>query len=135
MRLKTIDQKIQYRIAKSKENVFIPKDFADISGRDQVSRALRNSIKKGKLVKIGYGLFAKTKYSTLFNQTMLIKDLPSLAKEGLQKLGINTFPTEYERLYNEGKSTQVPSGSVIGVRQRVSRVIEYDGWKIAYERV
>lgn len=135
MRLKTLEQKIRYRIAKSKDNVFILEDFGDLSGRDQVSRTLRNLIADGQLAKIGYGLYAKSRYSDLFNKNMLTKDLPSLAKEGLKKLGVETYPTKYERLYLSGKSTQVPSGSVIGVKERVSRTISYNDWTIQYERV
>lgn len=135
MRLKTLAQKINYRITRSSDNVFTPEDFKDLSGRDQVCRILRKSISEGNLAKIGYGLYAKTRYSETFNRTMLIKDLPSLAKEGLKKIGVETYPTEYERLYAQGKSTQVPTGRVIGVKERVTRKISYNNWNIEYERV
>lgn len=135
MRLKTLDSKIKYRIARSKDNVFIPEDFSDLSGRDQVGRVLRQLIKEGTLVKIGYGLYAKARYSDLFNKVMPAESLSALAREALEKLGIETVPTTYERLYNEGKSTQVPTGNVVGVKDRVARKISFEGREIIYERV
>ena len=134
-RLRTIKSKIQYRIKRSKDNVFILDDFDDLSGKDQVGRALRNLIKEGSLVKIGQGVYAKTRYSELFDKNVLIKALPILATEALNKLGVITALTSYEHLYNNGTSTQVPTGNVIGVKKRVSRTIAFDGWKMTYERI
>lgn len=135
MRLKTLESKVRYRISRSKAKVFLPKDFADLGGRDQVARALRSMIIQNEIIKIGYGLYVKTSYSNLFKRTLPIASLPELAKEALEKLGISTAPTYFERQYNERKSTQVPSGRVIGVKDRVSRKISYGPSEIVYERV
>ncbi len=135
MRLKSLDKKIKYRIAKSKDNVFVLEDFFDLSGRDQVGRALRQLIKKGELVRIGYGLYAKAAYSEFSNRFVPVRPLSWLAKEAMKKLGVKTAPTKYERMYNEGSSTQVPTGRVIGVRNRVSRKISFEGSDIVYEYV
>lgn len=135
MRLKTLESKIKYRISRSKDSVFLPADFNDLSARDQVGAVLRKMIKDGDLIKIGYGIYAKALYSKLFNKIVPAKPLPILAKEALQKLGKETFPTKYETLYNEKKSTQVPTGRVIAVKGRISRKIAFDGWEIAYERI
>ncbi len=135
MRLKSLDKKIRYRITRSTDNVFVPEDFADLSGRDQVGRALRALIKQGDLVKIGYGLYAKAIYSEFSDRFVPVHPLPWLAKEALKKLGIETAPTKYERMYNDGSSTQVPTGRVIGVKNRVSRRIGFEGSYIAYEYV
>ena len=39
-----------------------------------------------------------------------------------------------EQAYNAGKTTQVPTGRVIGVRGRVRRQISYNGFPLSYER-
>lgn len=135
MRLNTLDKKIKYRIARSKDNVFVLDDFADLSDKDQIGRVLRNLVREEKLIKIGYGLYAKARYSTIFNKVMPIKSIPSLAKEALEKIGIEPAPSTYDRLYNERKSTQVPTGRVIGVKDRVSRKISFDGWKMVFEYI
>jgi hypothetical protein len=57
-RPKTLEERIAQRIARSKGEVFIRKDFADLADYDQVGRCLRHLALKGHLVKIGYGLYA-----------------------------------------------------------------------------
>ena len=44
MALKTLKSKVKYRINRSKAAVFMPKDFFDLSERDQVGRALRELV-------------------------------------------------------------------------------------------
>ncbi len=135
MRLKTLDSRIKYRIARSKDNVFILENFSDLSDRDQIGRALRKLIKDGEMVKIGYGLYAKATFNKFAGRIMPAQPLPWLAKEALSKLKVRTAPARFERLYNEGKSTQVPTGRVIGVKDRVSRKIGFGTAEIFYERV
>jgi len=48
---------------------------------------------------------------------------------------VETAPTRWDEAYNSGKSTQVPTGRVIGVRGRVRRKISYNGFPLKYERV
>lgn len=135
MRLNSLDKKIQYRISRSKSNVFLFKDFTDLSDRDQIGRALRGLAKGGSIIKIGKGVYAKTKYSSIFNKTIPAKPLKELGLEMLDKLGVETAPTYYEQQYNKDNSTQVPTGRVIGVKGRVSRKLSYNGAEIYYERV
>lgn len=135
MRLRTINSRIKYRLSRSKGNVFLTEDFTDLSGRDQVGRALRTLIDQGILVKIGYGLYAKAQFSKIFKKVMPIAAMTELAREALSKLEVETAPTTYERLYHEGKSTQVPTGRVIGVKSRISRKISFNGWEMTYEYV
>lgn len=109
-------------------------DFADLGGYDQVGRSLRRLAAKGRLVKIGYGLYARAQVSPISGKTMPLKPLPALAVEALERLAIATGPSRYARAYNEGRSTQVPTGRVIAVKGRVSRKIGYDGKYVTFER-
>jgi hypothetical protein len=135
MRLNSLDKKIKYRIARSNSNVFLFNDFADLSGKNQIGRALRGLAKDGSVVKIGRGVYAKAKYSPVFKKNIPTKPLKELGLEMLDKLGVETAPTYYEQQYNKGFSTQVPTGRVIGVKGRVSRKLSYNGAEIYYERV
>lgn len=54
------------------------------------------------------------------------ESLSALAREALDKLGVETVPTTYERLYNEGKSTQVPTGWVYEYTKR-QKIKDPDG--------
>ena len=61
---KSLLDKITLRIKRRKDNVFILRNFDDLVAEydyDQVLRALRMLVKDGTLVKIGYGIYAKTR--------------------------------------------------------------------------
>ena len=131
----TLEGKIRYRIKRGRDSVYIPSDFFDLSDRDQVGRVLRQLIKERLLVKIGQGIYARAKLSSLTGKPVPEKDLRSLALEALKKLGIKTAPSSYEQAYNAGRSTQVPTGRVVGVKDRVSRRIGFNGRYIKYEHV
>lgn len=135
MALNTLKSKIKYRLSRSKETVFTPQDFFDLSGRDQVGRVLRSLVAEGTLLKVGYGLYTKTRKSTVTGNVVPEKGLPDLAKEALNKLGVEVGPSSAELAYNSGQSTQVPTGRVIGVKGRVSRKIGYNGKYVTLERL
>jgi hypothetical protein len=118
----TLLYKVSSRIARKNEAVFVREDFDDLGGYDQIGRILRELTRAGKIVKIGYGLYAKTRISTLTGEPILVKPLPDLAN-----------PTRLEKEYNEGKTTQVPTGRMIAVKGRISRKIGYKGAYVSYE--
>lgn len=133
---KSLEDRIKAKIARRKSNVFIREDFADMGGYDQVGRALLKLTRQGSLAKLGYGIYAKTRTSQLTGDVMPIAPLPALAKEALQKLGVKIQPTRAEKDYQEGHSTQIPTGRLIGVnKSRLSRKISYKEALIYYERV
>lgn len=132
----TLEQKICKRITRKKTtNVLLRDDFSDLGGYDQVGRVLKSLTQQGILLKIGYGLYAKTKVSSLTGQLIPTVTLPTLGKEALARLHISISPTKAEQAYKEGRSTQVPTGRMIGVKSRISRKIGYKGVYIAYEHV
>jgi hypothetical protein len=130
----TIEYKILTRITRKKCAVFLRGDFKDLAGYDQAGRILRGLVRKGRIIKIGYGLYAKAQISPFNGQVIPQKNLPHLAKEALERLGLKTDPSSMERDYNAGRSTQVPTGRMIRVRGRISRKIGYNGAYVSYER-
>lgn len=132
-KLKTVQDRIACRISRSKREVFVRKDFEDIANYDQVGRSLRMLEKKGKVIKIGYGLYAKAATSPLSNRIIPRKSLRDLAIEALKKLNMEVVPSSYDQAYNEGRTTQIPTGRVVGVKGRVTRKIGYQGKYITFE--
>jgi len=132
--IKTLEGRVSMRIARKPGPVLLREDFDDLGGYDQVGRALLALTKKGKLVKIGYGLYAKTRQSALTGKTVPVEPLPALAKKALDRLGVVTAPSQAEIEYREGRSTQVPTGRLIGVKGRCNRKIGYNNVNIGYER-
>jgi hypothetical protein len=48
---------------------------------------------------------------------------------------VEVVPSSYDRAYNEGKTSQIPTGRVIGVKGRVVRKIGYDGKYVTFEHI
>ncbi|MFT6579504.1 MAG: hypothetical protein ACJAW0_001954 [Zhongshania sp.] len=136
MRVKTLKSRVRLRINKSKGSVFTPGDFFDLSGRDQVGRALRELVAEDTIIRFGQGLYAKAKRSSVTGTIIPIKPLPDLAREALEeKLKVKLMPnTDVER-YNSSESTQVPTGRVITVKGRVNRKMSFNGKSIKLRNV
>jgi hypothetical protein len=134
-RPKTLEDRIAQRIALSGNEVFIRKDFSNLADYDQVGRSLRHLASKGQIVKIGYGLYAKATTAPLSGRAIPRRGIRDLATEALERLNVSTFPSSFERDYNESRTTQVPTGRVIGVKGRIARKIGYDGKYVTFERV
>ena len=135
MTTSSLIQQIHSRIKKAKEPTFIIADFADLSDRDQIIRALRGLIQEELILRLGYGVYVRAKRSRFSGKLMPETDLRTIAITVLQKNGVNILPTKFERAYNAGESTQVPTGIVIGVDRRVNRKISFNGRTIKYELV
>jgi hypothetical protein len=129
-----LEVQILKRIARKRGDVFLRADFGDMGSYGQVGRALRNLVRKGQLLKIGQGLYARARKSSIDGKPMLPNGLATL-KEALRRLGVETVPTRAERAYNSGESVQVPTGRVVAIRgKRVRRRIGHDGFFVSFER-
>jgi hypothetical protein len=131
---KTLPYKVSARIARKNNSVFVRQDFEDIGEYDQIGRILRQLAASGKLIKIGYGLYAKAKRSSLTGEIIPVLPLPALAKEALARLGIEVGVSKLEKDYAVGATTQVPTGRKIAIKGRIRRKIGYNGAYVSYER-
>lgn len=132
--LGTISDRIQRRIARSRRNVFLRSDFAELGSYDAVGRAIRQVEKDGRLVQIGYGLYAKAERSPLTGKPAPLVGIRKLATEALRRLGKTVAASSFDTLYKTGQSTQVPTGRTLAVKERVKRRIGYDGNYVFLER-
>lgn len=116
--------------------MFLPREFSDLGGNDQVHRALRTLVKRGLLVRLGYGVYGRAFKSRLTGKPVLFNPngFVGAAREALTKLGVAWEPTEAERAYNEGRSTQLPVNPVVKVRGRFSRQLSDGNTKLVVER-
>jgi Family of unknown function (DUF6088) len=136
-RRKTLRDKIEERMARKKgDAVFLPREFADLGGEDQVLRALRRLTEDGRLVRLGYGVYGRAVKSRLSGEPMLYSPngFSGAARQALDKLGVAWEPTESERAYNEGRSTQVPVNPVVRVKGRFRRQLRYGKAELRLER-
>lgn len=111
------------RIATHKDDVFLPREFSDLGGEDQVLRALRGLVRQGRLVRLGYGVYGRAMTSGLTGQPILYSPagFVGATRQALTKLGVQWESTDAERAYNEGRSTQIPVNPAVRVKGRFSR--------------
>jgi hypothetical protein len=136
-RQKTLRERIEARIARRRgEDVFLPREFADLGGEDQVLRVLRSLTREKRLVRLGYGVYGRAIVSRLSGEPILYSPngFAGAARQALNKLGVKWEPTEAERAYNEGRSTQVPVNPAVRVRGRFSRQLRYQNTELVLER-
>src|ERR1700686_2509015 len=87
---KTLRDRIEGRIARrQREDVFLPREFADLGGEDQVLRALRQLVREKRLVRLGYGVYGRAVVSRLSGEAILYSPNGFLgaARQALNKVG------------------------------------------------
>jgi len=134
---KTLRERIEARIARKQgEDVFLPREFRDLGGEDQVLRVLRGMVREKRLVRLGYGVYGRAVVSRLSGEPILYSPNGFLgaARQALTKLGVAWESTEAERAYNEGRSTQVPVNPVVRVKGRFSRRLRDGNRELVLER-
>ncbi len=136
-RRKTLRERIEDRITRKRGDfVFLTREFTSLAGEDQVLRALRGLVRDGHLVRLGYGVYGRAVPSRLSGRPMLYSPdgFIGAARQALDKLGVEWEPTESERAYNEGRSTQVPVNPVVHVKGRFRRHLRYGNSELVLER-
>jgi hypothetical protein len=125
---KTLRKRIEMRIARKRDNVFLTREFVDLADRDQVLRVLRGLVQDKRLVRLGYGVYGRAIVSRLSGEPILYSPggFVGAARQVLDKLGVKWEPTEWESAYNDGSSTQIPVNPMVRVKGRFSRRL-YDG--------
>jgi len=111
-------------------------DFEKLADYDQVGRALRQLVRKGVLIKLGYGLYVKSKINRFTNQPMISAagGFRQVAYEALKRLGVNYEPSELEKQYQEG-STQIPAKAQVLINDRFQRKVSCNGQILIIDRV
>jgi hypothetical protein len=132
----TLQQQVASRLAEKQENVFLTREFSDLGGEDQVLRALRGLVRDGQLVRLGYGVYGRAFKSRLSGQPILFNPdgFIGASREALTKLGVKWEPTEAEKAYNAGRSTQIPVNPIVRVKGRFSRRLRDGDMELVIER-
>lgn len=134
---RSLKHKVEYRMARRRQDdVFLPREFADLAGEDQVLRALRGLVSEGKLIRLGYGVYARAVRSRLSGRVVVDSSngFSSAARQALTKLGVQWEPSDSEISYNRGRTTQVPVNPTVKVRSRFRRRLSDGQTELRLER-
>ena len=129
---------IQDRMIRSISNrtgeVFLRSDFEGMGSQSQVSRGLSALVSTGRIVRIGYGIFAKAKVSSISGKPIPRQPLEVLTQEALKKLGVVPALGKVQTEYLTGSSAQIPMRTVFNTgRRRISRKITVGNRTASYE--
>lgn len=130
----SVENRIKRSIALRGDDVFVRSEFVRFASPAQISRALRQLVQSGRLVKLGVGIYAKAKVSVLSGKAIPVRPVDVLAPEALAKLGVDVTASQLATAYNTGESLQIPAGTTFNTgKRRISRRIGFGGREVMYE--
>lgn len=132
----SLQDRIEKRIADRGEASYLTREFMDLGAERQVLRALDKVVKAGALLRLGYGVYGRARRSGLTGEPMLAAadGFREASRVALDKLGVAWEPTDLEKAYRDGRSTQIPVNAVVRVKGRFSRTLAYRNKPLGMER-
>jgi hypothetical protein len=133
----SLERQVESKIYRCwKRNVFTRKDFVPFADYDQIGRALLNLTRRGKLIRLGYGLYAKARINRITGLPMIAAEggFDQVAKEALTLLSVKWQPSIAEQNYNTGLTTQIPVNTQVLINDRFNRTIGTEQFKLQVQR-
>ena len=129
-----IKDRMMKSIALRKGEVLLRTDFERMGSASQVSRALKKVVCAGKLVRLGYGTYAKAEPSPLSGKPIPRQPLEALAWEAMQRLGVNINLGKALNDYATGDTNQIPMSATFNTGdRRISRKLVVGNRSVVYE--
>ncbi|WP_087734307.1 DUF6088 family protein [Paraburkholderia piptadeniae] len=131
--------KLEARVARSIRRrtgvVILRSDLSRLGSQAQLTRVLTKLVATGQLVRVGHGIYAKTRLNRFAGRPAPAATFESIAAEAFRRLGISVGPGALTREYNTGRSTQLPMVAVVTTgRRRITRRIQVGTKRVMYER-
>lgn len=133
----SLQDRIEKRIADQGDASYLTREFADLGPERQVLRALAKIVAAGRLIRLGYGVYAPAEPSVLTGRPLLTAPggFVMASRRALTKLGVPWEPGKWEKANNEGRSTQVPVNGAVRIKNRkFARRLAYSGRPLVVER-
>lgn len=113
--------------------VFLRSDFAKYGSASRVTRALQDLQYEGKLIRLGYGVYAVARNSSITGARVPTKTLAELAQEALTRLDADPQPGRAQQDYISGVTTQIPMGISFVTSKPVQRKLRFGGQEVIIE--
>jgi hypothetical protein len=129
-----LEDRMRRSISQRQNVVILRSDFARMGSPAQVDRVLARLVEDGKLVKVSKGAFAKTRINKFTGKPTPAATLEAISAELFGKLGIEVKPSRLVDEYNSGRSTQIPSTTIVNTgARRITRNVTVGNRSIVYE--
>ena len=102
-------------------NVVLRSDLEELGSPRQVSRVLKALLEDGFLVKLSYGVYAKSEKTPYSDRAIIKIGFTDACAEALDRLGTDWEVGTAIREYNEGKTQQVPVRFTVKLKSRMRR--------------
>lgn len=130
-----LEDRVTRSIARRKGVVILRSELAALGSPAQLSRVLSNLVRTKRLVRVGVGIYARTRLNKFTHELAPAATFEQIAAEVFLKLEIDVAHGKLARGYNAGKTTQVPMLAVVDTgRRRITRRISLGSRFITYER-
>ena len=130
----TMQERMLRAIKQRAGNVVLRQELADLGSASQVTEALKALQARNVIIRIGTGVYAKTRKSSVTGSIVPAGTLETLSVEALRKLRVPVIPGAAAAAYNAGTTTQIPGLFVANTgRRRISRRISIGGRTLQYE--
>lgn len=121
-------------IASSRSDVFLRSSFDRFGSASRVTRALQDLIKEGRIVRLGYGVYAKAFPSPISGKPIPRIPLENLIDQTLVALSVKFELGKAREDYTSEKSTHIPIAVVVKpIGSRISRKISLGNREVIYE--
>ena len=121
-------------IANRRGEIVLRSDFNGFASPSAVTAALQILLKEGVLLRIGYGVYAKTEKSVFTGEPIPREPLETLAVQFFRRKNIPFRLGFYQREYAEGRTTQIPVTTAFDVgKKRLSRTLTVGARTVLYE--
>jgi hypothetical protein len=113
-----LEDRVVRSIARRKSVVILRSELLSLGSPTQLGRVLSELVRTGKRLRVGNGIYAKTRVNRFTGRLAPAATFEAIASEAFRKLGIDIAPGILASDYNTGKSTQVPMTPAVSTETR-----------------
>ena len=129
-----LEERMLRAIRQRSGSVILRRELMNLGSASQITKALMALQERGVIVRIGTGVYAKTRRSSVTGTIVPAGSLETLGTEALRKLGVSVAPGEGASAYIAGVTTQIPGIFVVNTGgRRITRRISVGGRTMKYE--
>ncbi len=131
----SFEYKIITQLNRMRSNVILRRDFEGLGGSySQTTRVFKKLVAEKKLVRIGFGIYAKAVISKYTEKPMIKGGIDAAFTTALKKLEVTFDKSSAEKEYAAGRTMQIPAKNMVKLMSRCRRHIGYGNARLFFEK-